>query len=162
MPPRVYVETSVISYLAARPSRDLITAARQQITHDWWRRRRPDFEVFVSQLVLDEAQAGDLEAATRRATLLADLPLLDITSATVWLARRLIEAVGLPQQAAADALHIATAACHGMNYLLTWNVAHIANAEYRPRVERACRAHGYEPPVLCTPDELTGEGTTRE
>src|SRR6266851_1354803 len=150
MPPRVYVETPVISYLAARPSRDLITAARQQITHDWWRRRRPDFEVFVSQLVLDEAQAGDPDAALRRADILADLPLLDITSAAVAFARRLMDAVGLPRQAAADALHIATAACHGVNYLLTWNVAHIANAEYRARVEGACRGHGYEPPVLCT------------
>jgi predicted nucleic acid-binding protein len=158
MPPRVYVETSVISYLAARPSRDLVTAARQQITHDWWRRRRPHFEVFVSQLVLDEARAGDPEAATRRADFLADLLLVEVTSAAVGLARRLVEAAGLPQQAAADALHIATAACHGLDYLLTWNAAHIANAEYRPRVERTCRAHGYEPPVLCTPDELMGEG----
>jgi predicted nucleic acid-binding protein len=160
MPPRVYVETSVISYLAARPSRDLVTVARQQITHDWWRRRRPHFEVFVSQLVLDEARAGDPEAATRRADLLADLPLVEITSLAVGLARRLIEAAGgLPQRAGADALHIATAACHGLDYLLTWTAAHIANAEYRPRVERTCRAHGYEPPVLCTPDELMGEET---
>jgi predicted nucleic acid-binding protein len=158
----LYVETSVISYLAARPSRDLITAARQQITHDWWRRRRPQFEVFVSQLVLDEARAGDPEAAARRAQLLSNLPLVDVTPEAVELARRLIEAVALPQQAAADALHVATAACHGMDYLLTWNAAHIANAEYRPRVERTCRAHGYEPPVLCTPDELMGEETTRE
>lgn len=96
MPPRVYVETSVISYLAARPSRDLITAARQQVTHDWWRRRRPRFEVLVSQLVLDEARAGDPEAAARRADFLAGLPLLDVTSAAVGLARRLLEAVGLP------------------------------------------------------------------
>ena len=138
MPPRVYVETSVISYLAARPSRDLITTARQQITHEWWRRRRPNFEVFVSQLVLDEARAGDPDAATRRAKLLANLPLLDITSVSVGLARRLI----------------------GVDYLLTWNAAHIANAECRPRAERTCRAHGYEPPVLCTPDELMGEQTT--
>jgi predicted nucleic acid-binding protein len=159
MPPRVYVETSVISYLAARPSRDLITAARQQITHDWWRRRRPQFEAFVSQLVLDEARAGDPEAAARRADLLEALPLLDVTPAAVALARRLIETVRLPPPAAADALHIATAACHGLDYLLTWNAAHIANAEYRPRVERTCRAQGYEPPVLCTPDELMGEET---
>jgi predicted nucleic acid-binding protein len=112
--------------------------------------------------VLDEARGGDPEAAARRAQLLATLPLVDITQAAVGLARRLIEAVALPQQAAADALHVATAACHGMDYLLTWNAAHIANAEYRPRVERTCRAHGYEPPVLCTPDELMGEETTGE
>ena len=158
MPPRVYVETSVISYLAARPSRDLITAARQQLTHDWWRLRRPQFEVYISQLVLDEAAGGDPEAAARRATILARLPLLDITPAAVSLARGLLELAGLPPEAGADALHIATAACHGMDYLLTWNSTHIANAELRPRIERACRAQGYEAPVLCTPDELMGQG----
>ena len=128
MPPRVYVETSVISYLAARPSRDLITAARQQLTHEWWRRRRPHFEIYVSKLVLDEANAGDPEAAARRAEFVAGLPLLDITSAAVVFARRLLETVGMPPQATADALHIATAACHGIEYLMTWNSAHIANA----------------------------------
>lgn len=162
MPSRVYVETSVISYLAARPSRDLVTAARQQLTHEWWRRRRPHFEVYISQLVLDEAGVGDPKAAARRAEFMVALPLLDITSAAVAFARRLLAVVGLPPQAAADALHIATAAAHGIEYLLTWNSAHIANAEYRRRVERACRAQGYEAPVLCTPDELMGEGTSRE
>ena len=162
MPSRAYVETSVISYLAARPSRDLVTAARQQMTHEWWRRRRPHFEVYISQLVLDEAGVGDPTAAARRAEFVVGLPLLDITPAVVVFARRLLAVVGLPPQAAADALHIATAAAHGIEYLLTWNSAHIANAEYRPRVERACRAQGYEAPVLCTPDELMGEGTSRE
>ena len=162
MPSRVYVETSVLSYLAARPSRDLVTAARQQLTHEWWRRRRPHFEVYISQLVLDEAGAGDREAAARRAEFMVGLPLLDITSAAVAFARRLLAAVGLPPEAAADALHIAIAAAHGTEYLLTWNSAHIANAEYRPRVERACRAQGHEAPVLCTPDELMGGGTSRE
>ncbi len=113
MPARVYVETSVISYLAARPSRDLITAARQQLSHEWWRRRR-HFEVYVSQLVLDEANAGDPEAAARRAEFLAGLPLLDITSPAVVFARRLLETVGMPAEATADAPHIATAACHGI------------------------------------------------
>jgi predicted nucleic acid-binding protein len=154
----VYLETSVISYLAARPSRDLITAARQQLTHEWWRLRRPQFEVYISQLVLDEASAGDPEAATRRVAILASLSLLDITPEAVALARQLLELAGLPEQAGADALHIATAACHGMNYLLTWNSTHIANAELRPRIDQACRSQGYEAPVLCTPDELMGQG----
>ena len=158
MSPTAYVETSVISYLAAHPSRDLITAARQQLTHEWWRVRRPQFEVYISQLVLDESAAGDPEAAARRATVLAGLPMLDVTPAAVALARRLLDVAKLPPQGGADALHIATAACHGMDYLLTWNSTHIANAELRPRIERACRALGYEAPVLCTPDELMGEG----
>jgi predicted nucleic acid-binding protein len=161
MASRVYVETSVISYLAARPSRDLITAARQQLTHEWWRLRRPQFEVYISQLVRDEAAAGDPEAAAHRLAVLAGLPLLDVTPDAVALARQLFKLAALPERAAADALHIATAACHGMDYLLTWNSTHIANAEFRPRIERACRALEYEPPVLCTPDELMagGEGS---
>jgi hypothetical protein len=109
-------------------------------------------------LVLDEASAGDPEAAIRRGAILASLSLLDITPEAVALARRLLELAGLPEQAGADALHIATAACHGMNYLLTWNSTHIANAELRPRIDRACRSQGYEEPVLCTPDELMGQG----
>ena len=94
----------------------------------------------------------------RRAAILVGLPLLDVTPDTVALARRLIEVVGLPDQARVDALHIATAARNGMDYLLTWNLTHIANAEFRLRIERASRAQGYEAPVLCTPDELMGGG----
>lgn len=156
MAERVYLETSIISYLAAHPSRDLITAARQQITHDWWNRRRLEFEVYVSEIVLAEAAAGDAEAARRRAQWVVDVPSLGIPDEATALARQLVHAAGLPNRAAVDALHISVAACHGMHYLLTWNSTHIANAEFRPKVERACRDNGYEPPVLCTPDELMG------
>lgn len=154
----VYLETSIISYLAARPSRDLITAARQQVTHTWWRERRPEFDLYVSQVILDEAAAGDPEAAMRRAELLAGLPLLDITPGVAELAAALIERVPLPPRAGADAAHIAIATYHGMDFLRTWNSAHIANAELRPRIEEVCRESGFRPPVLCTPDELMGEG----
>lgn len=152
----VYVETSIISYLAARPSRDLITAAHQQVTHTWWHERRPEFDLYASQVVLDEAAAGDPEAATRRAELLAGLPLLDITAEVAELAAALIERVPLPPRAGADAAHIAIAAYHGIDFLLTWNSAHIANAEMRPRIEQVCRESGFPAPVLCTPDELMG------
>jgi hypothetical protein len=145
-----------VSYLAARPSRDLITAGHQQTTHEWWERRRRDFELYVSQLVLDEAAAGDPGAAERRAAVCEGLPLLDVIPEATALAAALVLEVPLPAKAGADALHIAIAACHGMDYLLTWNCAHIANAELRPRVERVCRGRGYAAPVLCTPDELMG------
>ncbi len=157
MCPTVYVETSIISYLTARPSRDLITAAHQQVTHTWWRERRSNFDLYVSQVVLDEAAAGDPDAAMRRAELLADLPLLDIAPEAVELAVVLSERVPLPRRAAADAAHIAIAAYHRIDFLLTWNSAHIANAELRPRIEDICRQRGFRPPVLCTPDELMGE-----
>jgi|SRR5215218_7815851 len=159
MRPTVYVETSIISYLAAHPSRDLVTAARQQITHAWWRERRPDFMVFASQVVLDEAAAGDPHAAERRMQLLEGMPLLDLTPEVADLAAALIMRLPLPQRAGADAAHIAVAARHGVNFLLTWNCAHIANAELRPRIERICREAGYSVPVLCTPDELMGEAS---
>lgn len=154
---RVYIETSIISYLAARPSRDLITAAHQQITHSWWRQRRPRFDLVVSQLVLEEAAAGDPDAAQRRSALLEDLPLVEIDSDVTSLAEELIEKLPLPRRAGADALHIAAATCAGVDFLLTWNCAHIANAELRPGIEKVCREQGYAAPVLCTPDEFMGE-----
>jgi hypothetical protein len=153
----VYVETSILSYLASRPSRDLVVAARQQLTHTWWRKRRPAFDLYVSQLVLDEVQAGDPEVARRRVALVIDVPVLEITPEVAQLAAALIERVPLPPRAGADAAHIAIAACHGMDFLLTWNSTHIANAELRPRVEDVCRMRRYPAPVLCTPDELMGE-----
>ena len=156
MAQRVYLETSIISYLAARPSRDLVTAARQQLTHEWWALRRTAFEVCVSELVIVEAAAGDRDAADRRAQFIRDIALLSINDEAVVLAQKLVEAARLPTRAAADALHISVAAVHGIDYLLTWNSTHIVNAEFRPKVEQACRNSGFEPPVLCTPDELMG------
>jgi hypothetical protein len=156
MRPTVYLETSVLSYLAAWPSRDLVTAANQQLTHAWWRERRPAFELFTSELVLHEARAGDPEAADRRLKLVCDLPLLEVTSEAQQLGRELLLRTPLPRKAAADALHIALSAYHGMDYLLTWNCAHLANAEIRPRVERTCAMLGFRPAVLCTPAELMG------
>ena len=156
MPSSLYLETSIISYLAARASRDLVTAARQQLTHEWWRRRRSAFEVCISELVVAEAAAGDPDAAERRAQLIRDLPSLGISEEAIALAQILVQVARLPARAAVDALHISLAACHGIDYLLTWNSTHIANAELRPKIERACRDYGYEPPVLCTPDELMG------
>ena len=151
---RVYLETTVISYLTSRPSRDVVVAGRQQLTHTWWDTRRSAFDLVISQVVLDEARAGDPEAAERRLALTAGLPLLDMTPAVGALAARLIEQVPLPSQAAADAAHIAVAACHGVEFVVTWNVAHIANAALRRRVEAVVRAQGYTTPILCTPDEL--------
>jgi hypothetical protein len=152
----VYLESSIISYLAARPSRDIIVAARQQLTQEWWQRRRGAFDVYVSELVLAEINAGDPEAAEKRQAIVQGIELLEISDEATDLAEHIVRTAGLPDKAAADALHIAIAACHGMDYLLTWNAAHIANAEFRPRVESSCRGYGYSPPVLCTPDELMG------
>lgn len=162
---RVYLETSIVSYLTARPSRDLIVAGHQQLTHEWWNEERHHYELCASPLVIREASAGDPEMVKLRLEKLQDVPLLEITNEALALAEQLVRGVPLPPKARADALHIALAAVHGVEYLLTWNCTHIANARLRPRVEAICRAAGYVPPVLCTPEELIGgsdvEGSDR-
>jgi hypothetical protein len=155
MRPRVYVETTVISYLTGWPSRDLVRAAHQQVTREWWNNRRGGFDLFVSQAVLEEASGGDPDAARERLVAIAGLPILDLSEDVTALARRLVDHVRLPERAQVDALHIAYAAVHGIEFLLTWNCRHIANAVLRPRIEEVCRDSGYEPPVICTPEELT-------
>jgi predicted nucleic acid-binding protein len=144
MKPRVYLETSVISYLTSRPSRDLIVAANQQITQEWWQLRRQDFDLFISQLVVQEASAGDEHAAQQRLQAVADIPLLIFSEETVAFAEKLIKEGPMPRKAAEDALHIAVATLNGMDYLLTWNFKHIANATMRYKIERVCRLTGYE------------------
>lgn len=150
----VYVETSVISYLVAKPSRDLITATRQQMTIEWWEKRREEFDLVASQVVVDEAASGDTLRASERLSLLSDILLLDVSTKAIELADYLIERHALPAKAAQDALHIAIAAVHGVNYLITWNCKHIANARMRQAINKTCRLAGYEPPILCTPEEL--------
>ena len=154
MKPKVYLETTIVSYLTARPSRDLITAAHQQITQQWWDTQRTRFDLFVAPPVMQEAQAGDPEAAARRLAALQGMPLLTLSEEATRLAQALIAPGPLPPHAVVDALHIAIAAVNGIHYLLTWNCTHIANAAIRSDLEDVCRAHGYEPPVLCTPEEL--------
>lgn len=151
---KVYVETSVISYLTARPSRDILVAANQQVTQEWWQDRREKFELYVSQLVDQEISSGDAEAVAKRQQALESCSFLDITPDAVELAGRLVEQGAIPKQAAEDALHIAVATVSGMDYLLTWNFKHIANATMRANVELVCRLNGYEPPVICSPMEL--------
>jgi hypothetical protein len=150
----VYLETSVISYLAARPSSEAVIARRQILATQWWDLRRRDFDLVTSQTVLEEAQLGDPEAAERRMLLLADIPLLAMTSDAARLADALMTRMALPTHVKADALHIAVTAINGVHYLLTWNCTHIANAALRPMIEQVCRAHGFEPPIIATPEEL--------
>jgi predicted nucleic acid-binding protein len=152
----VYIETSIVSYLTARPSRDLLVAAHQQLTVAWWDQQRSHYELFTSQVVLAEARAGDPDAAQRRVAVLEHLPLLDVTDAAITLAAALVSGQALPEQAAQDALHVAVACVHGIEYLLTWNCAHLANARLRSRIEQICREAGYVPLIICTPEELEG------
>lgn len=156
MKPTVYVETTVPSYLTAWPSRDLVRAAHQQITHEWWS-HRDEFDLYLSRLVVQECEAGDAQAALDRLAAMKGLPLLAQGPEVSALAESLMRDVPLPEKAAADSLHIATAAVHRMKYLLTWNCTHIANVVLRPKIEAVCRAAGFEPPLICTPEELSWE-----
>ena len=150
---KVYLETTIISYLAAWPSRDLVTAAHQQITHDWWD-RRDRFNLYASELVLGEAGSGDSAAAARRLELLSDIPVLSVTREALDFAEELIKRGSLPEKALSDALHISLSVLNGMDFLVTWNLKHIANAVQRQSIENACRAKGFDPPTICTPEEL--------
>jgi hypothetical protein len=152
--PKVYIETSVVSYLTARPSRDLIVAANQQSTNEWWKERKGSFEVFISPLVEEEAGGGDPDAAENRLKALRGIPLLTLSQEALMFSKQLLAEGSLPQKAAEDAMHIAIATLNGMDYLLTWNFKHIANASVRWKIERICRESGFEPAVICTPQEL--------
>lgn len=134
----------------------MIRAAHQQITRDWWL-LRSSFDLYISQFVLDEAKAGDPEAAARRLSALREATLLELTPETGSLAREILGQGGMPAKAYVDAVHVAVAAVHGLDYLLTWNCSHIANATMRGKIENICRASGFEPPVICTPVELVKE-----
>jgi len=134
----------------------LITAAHQQLTQEWWQNRGAHFDLYASQLVVREASAGDAEMAQKRLLLLEKLPLLALSEASVDLARLLVTQGPIPEKAAVDALHIAIATAHGMDFLITWNCKHIANAEMQTALTSVCRSAGYEPPVICTPEELSG------
>ena len=154
MKPKAYIETTVVSYLTAWPSRDVVIAGHQQITRQWWATAADRFELVASQLVIDEASAGDADAARDRLAALASVTLLDATDEALQLAEELVSANAIPENKVEDAAHIAIAVTNGVDFLVTWNCRHIANAVMRSGIDRACRRAGYEPTIICTPDEL--------
>jgi hypothetical protein len=153
MTARVYIETSIVSYLTARTSRNVVAAGKQELTRVWWRGRR-GYSLVTSEPVLDEASAGDPKASLDRLNALQGIRLLDFTDEARELARKLIGHGALPRKATEDATHISIAAVHEVDYLLTWNCKHIANATMRGTIEEICRSSGFRPPILCTPAEL--------
>ncbi|HKR64950.1 MAG TPA: type II toxin-antitoxin system VapC family toxin [Thermoanaerobaculia bacterium] len=153
----IYVETSIVSYLVGwLNQRDLAVAHNQQMTREWWSRRRTEFDLYISPVVVDEARKGETSLASQRLEYLAPLPVLEVTPEAKSLSRDLLRLTRIPRNAELDSLHISIAAVTGMNYLLTWNCRHIANAEILPKVYEVCRSAGYEPPFVCTPLELLG------
>jgi hypothetical protein len=154
---KVYIETSIPSYLTARPSNDIRAMANKNATLEWWENYRFDFDLFISEFVIAEVGLGHPEAAQRRLSVIADLPELFVTEEVKVLANALITEGPIPAKSEVDAYHISVATINGMEYLLTWNCTHIANAVLRPKIEAICRKYGFEPPILCTPQELIGE-----
>ena len=152
----VYIETSVVSYLTARPTADLLAAAWQKVTLDWWETQKSRFNLYTSEVTVEEASRGDREARARRLAALSDIPLLPITGAGSSLAAALVRGGALPAKALNDALHIAVAAVHGVDYLLTWNYRHLDNAETKPVIRDICARHGHTGLEICTPRELMG------
>jgi hypothetical protein len=151
---RVYVESTIPSYTTARPARDLLQAARQQLTRDWWDLKRQRYELFISQVVLDEIAFGDQALAQERLGLVQGIPLLDLTDGVGTFAQKILDAGLLPAEADRDAAHIALATVHQMDFLLSWNCRHIANATIQPLLRRLAEAAGFALPVICTPEEL--------
>lgn len=154
---RIYLESTIPSYLVARPARDLLQAARQQLTRDWWESKRGQHELFSSQVVLDEVAAGEAAMARRRLKLLRDIPLLELSAAANRLGRDILLSGLLPVSADGDAAHIAVATVHRMDILLTWNCRHIANVALQHRLRRLVEGKGFNLPALATPEEFMGD-----
>ncbi len=155
MKPRIYLDNSVISYLTAKPGRDAVSMARQVVTIEWWAAALEQYELVVSDFVIEEARSGDVQAAQRRLDAIKDLASVDTDQPDVEiLAKALTERKALPAAARFDALHIAAAACNGIPFLMTWNYKHLANPVQLDFVEQVCIDCGYRAPRIVTPDQF--------
>ena len=153
----LYLDTSIIGYLTIRPSTNLITTSNSVITQNWWDTRRQNFTLYISEVVLEELARGDQEIATKRLDLISELPLLALNEAVEELAQQFLTKSNLPPKASDDALHIALATVYKVDYLLTWNCKHIANAQIQKKLSQISIESGYELPTICTPYELMGD-----
>ena len=157
MKQKVYIETSIISYYTARPSRDLVIAARQEITHEIWPILQEKFDIYISALVIQEASRGDREASKKRLGALSGIPIVEISQGAQEVAQSLISEKAIPSESEEDALHIAVASTNGMDFLLTWNFNHINNAFKKSKIIRTIEKQGFVPPEICSPDEFIGD-----
>lgn len=156
---RVYIETSIVSYLRQSPSEQLVVAARQVLTRRWWENHRHEYELVVSQYVIDEASDGDPDLAQARLRALEGFPLLELAPAVDAIAEEIMDRSILPAKAQLDALHIALVAYHRIDYLLTWNCKHIANARILPKIHEVLNDLGCWIPIICTPEEMLDDDT---
>ncbi|MBN2313480.1 MAG: type II toxin-antitoxin system VapC family toxin [Sedimentisphaerales bacterium] len=157
MKPRLYIESSVISYYTSRPSRDLIVAGHQQITKQWWDQQLSGYDPYISEVVREEISRGDPAAVELRLQAVRDFALLVVTPDVTRLARKYYAALDLPDKARLDAFHLALAVQHGMDYLVSWNFTHIVGARPRSIIQRINYHMQMETPIICTPEELIDE-----
>jgi predicted nucleic acid-binding protein len=153
----VYIETSILGYLTARSTNNLILAANIEVTKEWWKFHRRVFTLYISQVVLDEVARGDTEIAVQRLEMLDGVPLVELNQAVLNLSAQFLAQSNLPAKASDDAVHIAAATVHGLDYLLTWNCKHIANAQIQRKLAEISLDFGYQLPIICTPYELLGD-----
>ena len=156
MKKRVYIETTVVSYFAARPSRDIMVAAHQAVTRELWPQFSAKYEPYISALVLEESGRGDPEQSRERLAAIEPFPMLDINDEVRSLADQLIANRGIPAECPEDALHISVAAVNGMDAILTWNIGHLNNPFSRKTIRKVIEGEGYECPEVCSPEELFG------
>ena len=154
--PTVYLETTIPSFLTSRPSNNVVIAGKQEVTRQWWNIRRDKYQLYTSQYAIDEASSGDPVAAARRIEALDGIDLLEVDEDVITLAEKIMMHGLLPPKASTDAAHIAVAARHSLNFLLTWNCTHIANAEILVKLNYIVAEAGFYLPTVCTPDELFG------
>lgn len=154
MKPTVYIETTVVSYLTSRPTRDLLVAAHRQVTREWWDSALPKVDAYVSAVVLDEISRGNPTAAERRMSAVSAFPLLEVVPEVDKLAGLYFATIEIPDAARADSYHLALACHHGMDFLVTWNCKHLASGRVKLLLERANATLGLRTPFICTPEEL--------
>ncbi len=154
MKPSVYIETTIISYLTAKPSRDLVIAAHQQITSEWWADVRPQVDCYVSPFLIDEASRGDETYAQKRLAEIVGFTVLEVNEEIAGLAQQYFAALQIPEKAKIDAFHLAVAAWHKMDYLLSWNCKHIASGRVQKMMQKINARLQVHTPIVCTPEEL--------
>ncbi len=150
----IYLETTVVSYYASKPSRDIIVLAHQEITREWWDTALKRYDAFISEIVVEEARAGDPDAAKKRLALLKRFTHLDLNPTVEKMAQVYVEKLKIPPKALRDAVHLAVASVHSVDYLVTWNCSHIANGEVIKKLMQINMSHGIKTPIICTPEEL--------
>lgn len=150
----LYLETTVVSYYTSRPTRDIIVLAHQEITREWWPKAIKRFDIFISEVVIEEASMGDLEAAKKRMEEIKNFPHLELNDKVEETAKIYMESLEIPTKSFRDAAHLAVASVHNMDYLVTWNCTHLANGEVIKRLMTINGSLGIHTPIICTPEEL--------